>query len=85
MEAIWAILKNAPMEDGRIPEVLTVEVYEAVLPYLQKGIHNDQDELDFCGEIDLMLDEGGVVNVDARVQIMNQIYDAAGFPRYWEA
>ena len=85
METIWAILKDAPMEDGRIREVLAVEIYEAVLPYQQKGIHNEQDELDFSGEIEVLLDEGGVLTANARVQIMSKIYDAAGFARYWEA
>ncbi len=85
METIWKILKDAQMEDGRSADILTVEVYNAVLPHLQNGIHNEEEELAFCGEIKLILDEGGVSTTVARTEAMCQIYDAAGFEHYWQA
>ena len=85
MEDVLAILEKMPMEECRSAAILAADVYKAVVPYLEKGIHNDGEELDFCGEIDGILDEGGIVNNDSRTKALCEIYDACGFQHYWQA
>lgn len=55
-------------------------------PYFSNGISSVDDELDFCQSVSVALDECSYLNMsyDARIELLNRIYDAVGFPHYWE-
>lgn len=83
MEDVLEILAKMPMEKGRSAAILAADVYKAFVPYQEKGICNDSDELDFCGEIAAILDTGGIINAKAREKALDQIYEATGFEHFW--
>jgi len=55
-----------------------------ITPYAEKGILDVDAELGFCSAIEEALDGYRLLNADERVSITNQIYDALGFPHFWE-
>lgn len=83
MEDVLAILEKLSKRKCRSPVILAAEVYKATMPYLESGIHNVEEELDYCGEIEVILDEGRIRSAEARSDALNKIYDAAGFQHFW--
>lgn len=79
METLLEIVEQAPLEDCRSAEILAANLYKQITPYIEKGISTAEEELDFCSMVDIMLDEGGLTNQNARAAVLNQIYDATGF------
>lgn len=84
MENLLEIVEKAPLEDCRSAEILAVNLYKQIAPYMEKGISTEQEELDFCGMVDVTLDEGGLIDQNARAETLSQIYDAAGFPHIYK-
>ncbi len=84
MEHLLEILEKTPLEEGRSAAILAADLYKEIAPYLEKGIATEQEELDFCGMVDVALDEGGLTDQNARAEATNQIYNAAGFPHLWK-
>lgn len=85
METLLEIVERAPLEDCRSVEILAANLYKKIAPYIEKGISTAEEELDFCSMIDVMLVEGGLTNQNAFApDILNQIYDAAGFPHIYK-
>lgn len=95
LENLFEILENAPLEKRRSAAVyistrnrntaiLTANLYKEMAPFFEKGITTEQEELDFCCMVDAVLDEGGLRNQNARADILNQIYDATGFPHLYK-
>lgn len=80
MENLLEIVEQAPLEDCRSAEILAANLYKKIAPYMKEGISTEQEELDFCGMLDIILDEGGLTNQNARAETLNRIYDATSFP-----
>lgn len=55
-----------------------------IAPYAEKGISNVEEELDFCGSMEELLDSKGKLDADGRVTVVNAIYDALEFPHFWK-
>ncbi len=51
---------------------------------MKKGITTEQEELDFCNMVDVALDENGLTNDAARIEALNHIYKATGFPYFFK-
>ena len=62
MEHLLEILEKTPLEEGRSAAILAADLYKEIAPYLEKGIATEQEELDFCGMVDVALDEGGLTD-----------------------
>lgn len=84
MENLLEIVEQAPLEDCRSAEILAANLYKKIAPYMERGISTEQDELDFCGMVDVTLDEGGLTNQNARTETLNRIYDTTGFPHIYK-
>lgn len=84
METLLEIVEQAPLEGCRSAEILAANLYKKIASYIEKGISTAEEELDFCSMVDVMLDEGGLTNQNARAEVLNQIYDAAGFPHIYK-
>ena len=75
-------IKSYPYRRGVLCDKLLV----IIAPYAEKGIHDVEGELDFCGTIEEALDSGSkeMLNTDERVAVCGLIYDALEFPHFWE-
>ena len=82
MENLLSILEKAPLEEGVSAEIIAANLYKLIEPTLKKGITTEQEELDFCNMVDVALDENGLTNDAARIEALNHIYKATGFPYF---
>ena len=84
MENLLEILEQAPLEECRSAAILTADLYKKMAPYFECGVSTEQEELDFCGMVDLTLDEGGLTDQKARSEVLSKIYNATGFPQLYK-
>ena len=63
---------------------LVENLHSAIMPYIGKGIADADDELDFCSTLEMILDDGGMINPNERVKVAGQIYDHLGFTHFWK-
>ena len=78
-EILKFILRAIPLSKS-----YTYEKLEDGDRYFTNGIASEEDELDFCGIISVVLDEATLLNQDLQVELINEIYNAAGFQRFWK-
>lgn len=78
------ILRALPMKKGYTNAKLAKRILEDGEHYFTNGISSDEEELDFCSIISLALDEALDVNGEFRGELLNQIYNAAGFQHFWQ-
>ena len=84
MENLLSILEKAPLEEGVSAEIIAANLYKLIEPTLKKGITTEQEELDFCNMVNVALDENGLTNDAARIEALNHIYKATGFPYFFK-
>lgn len=78
MENLLETVEQTPLEDCQSTEILTANLYKQIVSFMEKGILTEQEEMDFCSMADVVLDEDGLTNQDARVKTLN----ATDFPQY---
>ncbi len=83
-EILKFILRAIPLSKAYTYEKLLERILEDGDRYFTNGIASEEDELDFCGIISVVLDEATLLNQDLQVELINEIYNAAGFQRFWK-
>ena len=84
-EEIQKYLKGVGMKyQSETRKKMVENLYNAIMPYLDKGIANADAELDFCSTLEMILDESRLLNADERVKVAGQIYDHLGFTNFWK-
>ena len=78
------ILRALPMKKGYTHAKLVKRILKDGEHYFTNGITSDEEELDFCSIISLALVEALDVNQNIQAELLNQIYNAAGFQRFWQ-
>ncbi|GEM_PF-4137858 len=83
-EILKFILRAIPLKN----EYTHAKLFERILkdgePYFSNGITSEEDELDFGSIISLAIDEATFLKADLQAELLNQIYNAAGFPHLWK-
>lgn len=49
MENLLETVEQAPLEDCQSTEILTANLYKQIVPFMEKGVLTEQEEMDFCG------------------------------------
>ena len=83
-EVLKFILRAIPLSKAYTHEKLLERILKDGECYFTNGITSDEDELDFCGTISVALDEATLLNADLQAELLNEIYNAAGFQRFWK-
>lgn len=78
------ILRVLPMKKGYTQAKLVKRILKDGESYFINGITSAQEELGFCGTISMALDEALAVNQNIQALLLEQIYNAAGFPHFWK-
>ncbi len=78
------ILRAIPLREAHTHEKLLERILKDGERYFTNGITSEEDELDFCGIISMALDEATLLNADLQTELLNEIYNAAGFQHFWK-
>lgn len=79
---IWSILKAAPMRASASKRAAN-SLCEIINRRIEQGVSNVEDELDFCEELDFLLEHEGLRNIAIRIETVNRLYDLCGFEHFW--
>ena len=79
---IWSILKTAPMRANAAKRAAN-SLYEIINRRIEQGVSDVEDELDFCEELDFLLEHEELGNISTRIEAVNRLYDLCGFEHFW--
>lgn len=83
IETLQFILRAIPLKKGYTHATLLKRILKDGDHYFSNGIASEKEELDFCGIISLAIDEATRLKPDLQAELLNQIYNAAKFPHFW--
>lgn len=80
---IWLVMKISPLR-MTVAKKATDILCEVMNRRIGLGVESVEDELDFCDELDFLLENMGLRNVAARIEIVNKLYDLCCFEHFWK-
>ena len=81
MAAIWSTI---PLREEQTVSGILERLDTEAERYFSNGVHSVEDELDFCSILALILDEETIVNQNVRTKLLNEMYEATGFERFYQ-